>query len=848
MSVERLLNPESPPAGHRVQEPREIVASPLVLGGGEALRKDPGHRNWNQTIHHLFERRNDIRSSVYREVPAGGSIQLDPARLGSYTLRLDGNASIELKSPPRVPAAQGSERTRFWSIRVRVFYATEATVSWPSNVFGARGVGLAPGVDGEYILEDVSVLPGAPGAAGTSDIFDLMYDERTGEWFVAWHVRGAATADPGVKNPEAVDPDPAPGEPTPPGTEPGTPTDPDGPTDETYTDPETGEPVAPVLPEAKAGNLVALHDGAVSFSGDCGSNWQLIGGAPAGAADISSMSGVGSVVRTSTGDVLVSHNLQTWAEIDVRFSQSIDLALLNGGFETGDLTGWELISGTAPMVLDTVQPPQQGGSFYATSDLGDPNFEVSQSVELPATEGGEIVVSARVFTELSATAEFEVRAGWDGETYQFDADTQLAPYRDSLIGGYQTSDPISQVTVAGPSEFLYRLTFLNAYIDASYDGGHERFNEGISVTFDDITSGTWSGSYVESQVAPSTRNAGIAALNVMTSYGILKKSVEIVLTNSSRPDEAITLTFPEGWQCPWGRRRTYQYSSDPRWYFELSGNDGDLTGAYPYYLAFAPTGYSEIVTVPGTGGWNDVAITAPSSVGSPIEIVLRGIDQPVYFDDVRASIEYTNPGNVNAICRDLTNRRHLIATDTAILATSGASAVKIADAPITAARIAAHGETIVLSDPAGQIAISTDQGITWTTHATTHPVRQVFAHPAPCALLADGRVVTISTSGVQEYSSHPAGSWMTWAARAQRWLLTYPFGSVFSSQDLVTWEDLPDMPVSVDGGLRRIVAADIGRRIGWPDDGRDMFVQEAGQAWSLAPSISAPIVDLQEIK
>lgn len=831
MTVERLLKPETPPAGHRVQEPRPINSTPRTIAGGKPLKKDLGHRNWNQTIHHLFERRNDIRSSVYREIAAGGSVELDPARLGSYTLRLESNASIALKKPPRVPPEQGSERTRWWSIRVRAYYASEATITWPSNVFGARDIALTPGAEGEYSLEEISSLPGQPGAAGTSDVFDLMYDERTGEWFVAWHVRGAVTSDPSAKEPDAVDPDPAPGEPTPPGTDPGEPTDPDGPTDGDYTDPDTGEPVVPEQPTGKSGNLVALHDGAVSFSADCGQWWRLIGGAPDGSAEIASLANVGTVIRTAAGDAFFSRNLQNWGEIDLRFSQSVDLPLVNGGFETGDLTGWTHVSGTVPLVLDTAQPPQQQGQYYLAGNPEDFTFEVSQEIELPAGQFDEVVVRAKVYTEMLAAAEIEVRSGWDGESYTL-PDVRLrpeAPFNKNIL-----SDSLALLTVAGSGvQYLADLMAIDGFTSARDDREHLFFR------FSDRTgTGAWYGGVSNSYTVDNTPEL------IAFPSGAAINDLEITLTNSARPGLEVVMSVPRGWKVPIG------YLNSANSFRELSTKHKEsITHLTIPPENYTPAGNVESVSIPGTDQWHEVELRAqagdPSSIAS---VVLRGTDSDVVFDDVRVSVESSGATAATALCRDLATRRHLVATETAILTVGGTSSEKIADAPIPAEHIAAHGDKIVIAAPAGQIAISTDGGVSWATHATSKPFRQVFAHPMTCGMLDDGTVVSILSSGVHEYSSHPAGSWMTWSARAQKWLLTYPYGSVFSSDDLATWTNLPDMPANAEAGFRRLIAADIGRRIGWADGGRDMFIQDAGQGWVLAPSLAAPILDMEEIK
>jgi hypothetical protein len=816
MTVERLLKPENPPVGHRVQEPQTINSIARTISGGKALKKDLGHRNWNQTIHHLFERRNDIRSSVYREIPTGGSVELDPARLGSYDLRFAGNASISLKKPPRVPPQQGSGRTRWWSIRVRAYYAGEATIGWPSNVYGARDVALTPSADGEYTLEQISALPGNPGAAGTSDVFDLMYDERTGEWFVAWHVRAAATADPSAKDPDAIDPDPAPGEPEQPGSEPGETTDPTDPTDDEYTDPETGNSMTPEQPSAKSGNLVALHDGAVSFSGDCGQWWQLIGGAPVGAVDIATLAGSGAVVHADDGSAFFSRNLQSWSEIELSDDDTIDIPVVNAGFEDG-LEGW--IGDGAPVSADTVQPPQRDGLRYLTGVDGEV-FSVEQEVSVPSGSVS-IAVDAWVGSEGSASLTVAKRTAvptilsnsWSGKVIYGYAQ---APDGD-LLDLHLVEGNLSTITSNGSGGYK-RFEARRQSTGAVYEGvtgitfsdidGHESVDVPVS---------EYVGSALpDSSQVYSTQNG--SALRFSSPSGVSSGGfVTIYFRTGNMPVEmdALLSVIPV---------------SGPRsWHEDVFDQEVDAT-----------------VLIDTSGEWSTLAAQFESD-GASVIIRLSG-DGDAYLDNVRISLQQNESHEAKAICRDLANRRHLLATETAIMSVVNASSVKISDTPISAEHIAAHGDTIVLADAAGQFAISEDNGISWTSYATTNPVRQIFAHPEACAMLDDGTVVKISSASVQECSSQPAGSWITWAARAQKWLLTYPYGTVYSSEDLTTWTKLSDMPVSSQAGFRRIVAADIGRRLSWSEGSRDMFIQDAGNAWFLAPSLAAEIIKIEEIK
>ena len=89
---------------------------------------------------------------------------------------------------------------------------------------------------------------------------------------------------------------------------------------------------------------------------------------------------------------------------------------------------------------------------------------------------------------------------------------------------------------------------------------------------------------------------------------------------------------------------------------------------------------------------------------------------------------------------------------------------------------------------------------------------------------------------------------MAFDARAQQWLLTTSDGDVSVSPDLVTWTDAPDMPVSDTAGDRRLVAADIGRRVGWSEDSKDTYHRDAGQPWAVSYSLTRSISEIVEVK
>ena len=67
--------------------------------------------------------------------------------------------------------------------------------------------------------------------------------------------------------------------------------------DNDYTDPDTGEPVAPT---PGAGNLLALHDGGLSYSENGGHTWHAAANTPALPLDISALTD-GVLIRATDG-------------------------------------------------------------------------------------------------------------------------------------------------------------------------------------------------------------------------------------------------------------------------------------------------------------------------------------------------------------------------------------------------------------------------------------------------------------------------------------------------------------------------------------------------------------------
>jgi hypothetical protein len=265
-------------------------------------------------------------------------------------------------------------------------------------------------------------------AVGTTDYLRLYYNEQTGKCLVTALSIGVL----GDADPDATPPEP----PTIPDEEPtDTPTtNPWGPNthggprlpaatgDEySYVD-ENGNPLVPTPAPAGNGAVYALHPDGFSFSQDGGRSWDLRQLSNTGTLiDISAGPG-GVYLLTADGDVWLGTGgpKGQFAKLpltDVSAGSEAEVELVNPGFELGDLTGWTLVEGDEPQVVDTATPPQRDGKFYLTRDwriISAQDFSIEQTVALPASVAGEtekLRLYADVLTENADIGKIELLDG-----------------------------------------------------------------------------------------------------------------------------------------------------------------------------------------------------------------------------------------------------------------------------------------------------------------------------------------------------------------------------------------------------------------------------------------------------
>lgn len=870
MTVERLVQPEPGLSSHRVQEPTERLLLPRVVEASSRVNgTDNGHRTWNQTIHHLFEPRNKLRTSRFKNIPAGGTVEIYPADTGAVTVRLaGGTVNMNLRKPPR-PAQAGSTRVRHWEVRVRIFYAAETTLTWSKTPIGPTRQDLDTTGPAPVLLEE-EVLPGAPGLAGTSDVFDLIYDEQSGEWFCDWYVRGRVTADPEVPPEEpTTDPNPPPGQ-TDPTSPPGDGVDPDDPAnapEDTYTDPETGEPMEPEQPAATEGDLVAIHDGSLSYSVDGGATWRQIQGSPANPVSASVLRGEGAVVVDSDGRVWFSPDLQNWRQIPIEALQQQDALIENGDFETGDLTGWEDVGENTPRVLDTSRPAQRPGSqYYLTRDwrvaFAQP-FKLRQTVAFPP--------------------------GSIGGTMRLTADAWAASGSDAILR------VLTEPYIAGPRSGAYSNISSSGFVLTGW--GEDQNGDPLDLR---LVGGDANGLRPPVSLANSGP-AGVRSFEVRSGTAIYQGPVFFpIAANASIPGARVRIAeedvlalyaFPvsgfggESWVPPAPVGGFYDI--DPTDIFGASIGGSILIGVVFKTGAFSvdfvsPCSASfgrqreEWMAIPAqsveaettrVGTWEEIHVDVFAS-GSNFTVELEGTGFPVdvYFDNIGGRATASSADRAYATTADYGSRRHVVATASRVYEIRGGAATLIAATPAPGVAVsdlpivAAHGPRIAVAR-GSNVSVSLDNGETWAQHSLSSGIAvQVFVaetYQGPggsdrsgdvLVMLGSGTVVVIRDDGTTEnITGAGTGARLSYDRRRARFVFTSTNGQVRVFTGSLVGSTA--QPAASAARTRYTVPTDIGRWFGYAQSGRDVFyTDQPTNEWSLAPSLPAGILHFLEVR
>lgn len=619
--------------------------------------------------------------------------------------------------------------------------------------------------------------------------------------------------------------------------------DPDrNPPDHEYTDPVTGAPIEPVRPDGTLGDVVALHDGAVSRSSDGGANWIRIPATFGMSKQISAIDGQGFLVRTAGAEVSYSVSLERWEKLTLDGFATQPVTVVNGDFETGDMSGWTVNHG-APAVLDTTQPPQRDGVFYVT---GGDAFALSQSVSVPAIADAQFVLTADVYCPLGAEARVRVFSP-DGD-FAF-ASMSLKPHNKGSISYPEqrdSGDIAAWQVFDAPESGITHIEYFN--VSAYAAGNASNIREEISLSVRDGDGNIWSGLHVVDtpKVAISHPDDAAAALQVIDwSDKSLLTPVELEMTTPAHAGDVLRVWMPAGFLLPYSHIRS-EYFTVSAWALHLDGHNtaGTSNFFYPAPVGSQNVGVSEESVAPDNGLWSTVRVEYPAILEAQPTISLVAGASGVIFDNVRADIIFPGDIEVRCIARDLDTRRHLAATDTGIHAIVDGQATQLCETPFAADLLAANGDVLVIA--AGfDIAISGDDGATWAQHSAGGSVVDLHARPAPVAVLFDGSVLEVAAAGLTEVSDLGTAHQLAWDARHQRWRAVSADGVVQSSQDLTVWTQEPDMPAG-SAGDRRIVPLDIGRLLGRAEGSKDLFWSDG--AWSVAPSLTSRIRDMSEVK
>lgn len=423
-----------------------------TISGGALNPVDRGHKNWGQTINQGFELRSLLGTAMFKNLAtAPGTFELDLGAFGYHTVRSAGpTLAVSLAKPDGVPTSQhtpsgGFRHRQRWGF-LEIFYPEDTTLTfstdfaygiaaWRAQFWEQEDLALLVGSDDPItyaqLARDVvpqkldALLAEAPRMANTTDLFLVSYNERTGKATVVLLSPAMEGMDPEVPEPDTTEPVPGDGTtpetPKPwekPKTLPGTP-EPD--TQHDYTDPTTGLPLVPSPPPAASGTLYALHGAAISVSVDGGSTWADTNISGTGTLVDLVATPAGLFVLDDAGQLFTAPSISDAFQL-VRIADTsttdVEIPVVNGGFETGDLTGWTTTSADVPRVLRTTQPPQMPGStHYLTRDWRIVNpqpFSIQQTIAPPVELVGntaDLVVAVDAYVESGDIARIELLDG-----------------------------------------------------------------------------------------------------------------------------------------------------------------------------------------------------------------------------------------------------------------------------------------------------------------------------------------------------------------------------------------------------------------------------------------------------
>ncbi|MFC3088533.1 hypothetical protein [Tabrizicola soli] len=845
----------------------------MVLSGGGVVAPERGHKNWGQTINQGFELRSLMTTAQYWEFTEADDpgFAVRPGEFGYFVVRSPGGPFlISLTKPDGVPTSQhtklGKYRHRQRWCFLEVYYPTDTTLSfssdyafttaaWKAELWEQEDLALLIGEDSPitYAMLAKGVVPQGldellaegPRLAGTSDLFLISYNERTGKATVVLlsGPAGMEGMDPQEPDPDATEPVPGDGT-TPPTPKPW---DPKGPkpntpnpeTENEYTDPTTGLPLVSTPPPAGSGLLYALHGSSVSVSEDCGATWAPV--------NITGTGGLVDIVATKAGIFVLDDAGQVFTapriadpfqlvQLAETTTSKVEVAVVNGDFETGDLTGWTSLGAQPPRPLRTTQPPQRPGSkHYITRDWQTVTgpFKIRQAVEIP--DGS---------TDLQVSVQ----------CYRGDGD-QIGTLR-----------VVSQDDVALPTGTRTFVGNTCANFARSPEG------EQLNLV---VVSGTVSVFNGENG------SSGTRVFELRRQDGsIYDRPVFLSIGDLDSHEE---LRFQESKVLAWfiGGSIATSTAGGLRYFTTTADNqNGGIIlrdGAFAIHFVTLASSISlngsplpewvnkttVEVAATKTGQWEELSLPFPDATGALLIVELEGggdrVD--VYFDDVRITSGQNTPAlQVLAIASVEGDQGG------AELYLDGGILRHVADAAELGSTIPVPAPNITMADhdpESSRVASNGTDAWVWVDGAWSAPISGPFssivADPIPVLVRSNGEVLDagywaspgdLLFSLASGFTEAGGGEWHGSGDRRRSGIL-FTEASSGVLRSVATSGELPEstQPVSAIAVQRRSLPTDSGRILGWSVGSTDLFwTSELTVPWNVAGALGAPIIKIVELR
>lgn len=875
-----------------------------TVSGGALSAADRGHKNWGQTINQGFELRSLMGTAMFKNLDtAPGTFELDLGAFGYYTVRSSGpTLAVSLAKPDGVPTSQHTVVTppatpafrhrQRWGF-LEVYYPEDTTVTFSADfAFGTAAykplfweqpdLALLVGEDSPItyaqLTKDIlpqrldELLAEGPRLANTSDLFLVSYNERTGKAtvFLLSGPAGMEGMDPEVPVPDTTTPVDDINEPTTPTRKPWDPKNPkpvglDPDTQHDYVDPVTGLPLVPTPPPAGAGTLYALHGDGVSVSTDGGATWAPVNISGAGTLIDIVATTAGLFVLDDEGRVFTAATIADpfqLVAIGEKSTPSIEIPVVNGDFETGDLTGWTSAGLEPPRVLRTTQPRQRPGStYYLTRDwrVVTQPFSLVQSVAMPAgvaNATGSIAAFVDAYADSGDVARLELLDG----TETIVANTTFTTVRTGSnfrANGFAVSPTQGPLNLVGTGTPVVG-SFINESLPVWLDG-----NSGQAVSANiawrvEKADGSLYDGFVVLRVfdvdAPEKLTvAGIVDFDLLAS----DVSATVLSAGTVRFDggasDGVTSDVPIA---------RIHITVGPEFSFAISGisqaavglkGPGSGAAPAPVVLASAESSAAE---------WQTLTAAYSGPIPSKLAVRLTG-GAPggladAYFDNVRLTAgQPAQAPQVLAMASVEGDQGGAeLYLDGGILRYVVDPAERGATVPVPAANI-----TMADHDPeSSRVASNGTTAWAWGDGdwgaPISGPFSSILADPIPVLVKTDGDVLDAGYFGAPGgvMFSLGDGDWhVTGDRRRQAYLFTESATGALAFSVLedstITSDTILAQPVAPAAAERRSVATDSGRLFGWSVGSRDIFwTSELTVAWSVAGALGAPIIKLVELR